>query len=535
MATTGGRRVHVNRERRVPTRFSGFRLEGSRTAYRGPARVAGDARRRTRAARSPSAVRHFWQNFPKALEGGRDRASTIGLFPQQWDDLHELQGGERKTHTVSIAFDSPFPRGAGRDARSGACCRVDPEWYAAVRGGAVADAGRRRARRRYYERLVNAAHRRRRHVRAQARTDRRVRLAELRRYLRRSRSGRQQGDRSRCVSHYNNQYDAVAGFAIQFMRSGDLRWFSAMEELAASRHRHRHLSHRWRQVGVQSRPVLAHRSLRRCRRDRRTAPTRARPGVSGGGPSNEHDYSTGLLLHHLLTGDQRSRDGVIELVDWVMAMDDGRRTVFRFLSRGDTGLASSTVSPDFHGPGRGAGNSIATLLNGFRLTGDRRLLAKAEALIRRCIHPADDIAAQDAARRRAPLVLHRVPAGARQIPGREGAARRDRPAVCATRAPAWCTTGDGWRRTNIPYLDKPDLLEYPERNLGRTGHPQGGDLRHRRRATAASDDRERMLERSRFFFAVAIAMLMNSDTRTPGAAGRDPAVERPQHRGAAEQ
>ena len=35
-----------------------------------------------------------------------------------------------------------------------------------------------------------------------------------------------------------------------------------------------------------------------------TAPTRAQPGVGGGGPANEHNYTAGLLLHYLLTGDR---------------------------------------------------------------------------------------------------------------------------------------------------------------------------------------------------------------------------------------
>src|SRR4029077_10235142 len=34
------------------------------------------------------------------------------------------------------------------------------------------------------------------------------------------------------VSHYNNQYDAVAGLAYQYLRSGDVRWFQQMDELA---------------------------------------------------------------------------------------------------------------------------------------------------------------------------------------------------------------------------------------------------------------------------------------------------------------
>ena len=34
------------------------------------------------------------------------------------------------------------------------------------------------------------------------------------------------------VSHYNNQYDPIAGCAFQFLRSGDWRWWLLMHELA---------------------------------------------------------------------------------------------------------------------------------------------------------------------------------------------------------------------------------------------------------------------------------------------------------------
>ena len=72
--------------------------------------------------------------------------------------------------------------------------------------------------------------------------------------------------------------------------------------------------------------------------------------------------------------------------------DDGRKTIFRWLDGGFTGLASSSRSPDYHGPGRGSGNSLAALVDGFRLSGDRKYLAKAEQLMQRCVHPEQDIA-----------------------------------------------------------------------------------------------------------------------------------------------
>jgi hypothetical protein len=61
------------------------------------------------------------------------------------------------------------------------------------------------------------------------------------------------------------------------------------------------------------------------------------------------------------------------------------------IDSGPTGLAS--VSRNYHGPGRGGGNSINALLDAYKLCNDRGLVVKAEELIQRCIHPADDIQA----------------------------------------------------------------------------------------------------------------------------------------------
>src|SRR5262249_15166576 len=88
-------------------------------------------------------------------------------------------------------------------------------------------------------------------------------------------------------------------------------------------------------------------------------------------------------------------EAVVQLADGVIARDDGRRTVFGVVDDGPTGLASATRHPDYHGPGRGAGNSVNALLDAWLLSGQRHYLDTAETLIRRCIHPHDDIAARD--------------------------------------------------------------------------------------------------------------------------------------------
>jgi hypothetical protein len=125
-----------------------------------------------------------------------------------------------------------------------------------------------------------------------------------------------------------------------------------------------------------------------------------KPGHAyGGGPSCEHNYTTGLLHYYFLTGNVEARESVLSLADWVIQMDDGRNTIFGLLDDGPTGAASATVFEDFHGPGRGAGNSINALLDAWLLTDSDRYISKLEELIRRCVHPQqkpDDLHLLDA-------------------------------------------------------------------------------------------------------------------------------------------
>ena len=115
-------------------------------------------------------------------------------------------------------------------------------------------------------------------------------------------------DRAGLVSHYNNQYDAIAGLASRFMQTGDARWWSAMCELAA------HVTdidlyhttddraaynggYFWHTQHYVAAGTATHRSYSRL------------AVSSGGGPSSEHNYTTGLLLHHFLTGSRAIAGG----------------------------------------------------------------------------------------------------------------------------------------------------------------------------------------------------------------------------------
>jgi hypothetical protein len=384
--------VHRNRHGVVPHDERGYRMKSGATEHTG-LRATPVVALSGEAGSIALAVPAFWQNFPKAIESD-GTALVLSLFPRTYPDVHELQGGEQKTHEFYVAFghdtvtDEPLAW-----CRAPALASADPQAY--CRTHAVPyllpatedpDEG--------YLSLVAAA------VGPQGFFARRESIDEY--------GWRNFGDvyadhesalrppDQPLISHYNNQYDLIFGFGCQFLRTGDVRFHQLMTDLAShvadidiyhtdrdkAAYNHGLFWHTFHYVDA---GTSTHRSYPRAER------------VWGGGPSAEHNYTSGFALHYFLTGDPRSRRAVLELAEWVVAMDDGRRSRFRWLDWGPTGLASATGSPLYHGPGRGAGHSILALLDGARVSGDAKYISKAEELIGRCVHPADDIATRQLA------------------------------------------------------------------------------------------------------------------------------------------
>jgi YetA-like protein len=498
---------HVNRDGVVPLSFRGYRLRSGGTERTGlratPIVVLRDEDRELAIS-----SRHFWENFPKAISAGRGEL-TLSLFPAQFPDFHELQGGEQKTHTLLVSFgpdrtgDVPLQWG-----REPLFAHTSPGWYAST--GAVpyltpaandssAD----------YLFLVNQA--------IDGDTAFPLRRETIDEY-----GWRNFGDiyadheavshtrNEPLVSHYNNQYDGIAGFACQYLRSADPRWWTQLDELA------RHVvdvdiyhtesdkaafngglfwhTYHYADVGG-----ATHRSYPRA------------PKVNGGGPGNEHNYTTGLMLHYFLTGESASREAVIGLARWVLEMEDGRRTVFRWLARGDTGLASVTAEASYHGPGRGGGNSINALLDAHRLTGDHSFLDKADQLVRRCIHPADNVAAReflDPERRWSYTVFLRAL-------GKYLEHKRELNELDAMYAYARASLLHyaRWMAANErPYMDRPEILEYPNETWPALDMKKSEVFMLAARH-AEGNERSRFLERARFFFEYSTGSLKTWPTR----------------------
>ncbi len=337
------------------------------------------------------AAERFWEVFPKALDAQADGTLTVACLPAG-PDPHELQGGERCDYAFWFGWaadgvtDLPLewrraPASVLPGVQAVAVAELVPSLELARPGENVV-----------YERLIGAAL-----DGADTFAVKRERIDEY--------GWRHFGDLyadhengpdpgRRIVSHYNNQYDAVYGLALQALRHDDHRWWVLARDLA------RHVSRidiYWTSEdrAAYNGGLFWHTGHYTAagRSTHRTYPRDA--GLDGGGPSNEHCYSHGLLLHYFLTGDPTSREAVLSLANWVMAMDDGRqaRWPLPWLSAAPTGAASATATGDYHGPGRGAANTVLALLNAHRLTRDERYLAKADELVARVVHPGDDLEA----------------------------------------------------------------------------------------------------------------------------------------------
>jgi hypothetical protein len=498
--------VHVNRNGVVPASFRGYRVRSGH---------ANIERRGTRASPTITgvagqlpvsvAVPEFWQHCPRAIVVDA-RLIEVGLFPRQYSDVHELQGGEQKTHLVVVAF--------GPDRVSEVplvWCHEpvrlypSPAWCCLT--GAVAVLGPASADDDRYQSLVQTALDPVRGLSAKREQFDEYGWRHFGDLPADHESAFQPADQP-LVSHYNNQYDAVAAFAMHFLRSGDVRWWHLMDELA--RHvRDIDIYHTKEDKSAYNGGLFWH---TQHHMDAATSTHRTYPrGSGGGGPSAEHNYATGLMLHYFLTGDEASRAAAIGLGQWVIDMEDGRRTIFRWLASRPTGFASASGSADYHGPGRGPANSIVACLVAYRLTGDRAFGSKADELIRRCIHPADDVEARnllDVERRWFYTVFLQALGGYLHDKSERGEIDE----MYGYAQASLLHYGRWMAQHEVPYLSRPDVLTFPNETWA------AQDLRKAEvfwwAAAHGSDaERSRFIERARFFFADATARLDASTSR----------------------
>ena len=402
---------HVNRFGRVMHAFRGYRVTADDQPIQAGNRASPVLALHNGTKSMVAAIDHFWQNFPKALEIDHNHL-IVRLFPGQYQGVFELQGGEQKTHLVYIQFVDANNAPADLNwVHTRLVPRTSPEWYASAQTDSPIQP-RCQHHRPDWVRLIDTAV-----TGEQSFFARREIIDEYgwrhfgELYADHEAVGHigpgQTGQREHenndipeaLVSHYNNQYDAVYGAILQYWSSGDQHWFQLCDDLA------RHvididIYHTqedrpayngglfWHTDHYRDAATASHRTYSKAS----LAQANGHAHEYGGGPANEHNYTTGLLYYHFLTGSPVAREAVLSLADWVLNMEDGSHSLLGLFDSRPTGRSSATVGPDYHGPGRGAANSINALLDGYVLTRSGHYLKAAEQLIQRCIHPQDDIA-----------------------------------------------------------------------------------------------------------------------------------------------
>jgi hypothetical protein len=459
------------------------------------------------------AVPHFWQNFPKAIEASAN-SLTLRLFPHQYADLHELQGGEQRTHTLFVALgsdrvtDPPLVW-----CLSPLSVRAEPTWYCSTDTLPYVIPASENPNRDYLA-LVGAA------------IDGPDTFAHKRELIDEfgwRHFGEIYGDHETVyaahktnrplISHYNNQYDPIAGFGYQFLATGDRRWFDAMDELAS------HVVdidvyHTAEDKAAYNRGLFWH-TFHYVDADtatHRSYPAASKEIVRGGGPSAEHNYATGLMFHYFLTGSESSRQTAIDLAQFVIDMDDGRKTVFKMIDRGATGLATASGAITYHGPGRASANSLSALLDGHRLTRNPQFIQKAEQVIRRCIHPHDEIAEHDLldAERKWFYTMFLQVLG-KYLDYKVELGQLD--SMYAYAREGLLHYARWMRQHEYPYLDKPAILQYPTETWS-AQDIRKSDVFNYAAKHAMADERAAFMERAGFFFHNSVKTLQSMATRT---------------------
>ncbi|BBM85089.1 hypothetical protein [Candidatus Uabimicrobium amorphum] len=371
---------HINRYKKITTSFRGYRINNNGQQISQGKRAQPTITLQHKEHVAHIMIENFWQNFPKAIACDKNNIQ-LRLFPQDCQHLFELQGGEQKTHIFHIVYDKELPTKKLRP-------QIPAAYYTKTKTidfftdtkTPVDDI------------IAKAVHGENSFIKRNERVD--------------EYGWRNFGDffadheainqKSMFISHYNNQYDLIYGFFLQYIRTGQSNWFDLMENLAQHvididiyRTNHDKPAYNnglfWHTNHYLPAQTATHRCYSHMHLDQVPFPK-----LYGGGPSNEHNYTTGLMHFYLATGNLQAKEAVLLLAEWVLNMEDGSQNIFRFIDKSDTGLSSQTYSPHYHGPGRGSANSINALLDAYSLTHEKKYIIAAEKLIARCITPHDN-------------------------------------------------------------------------------------------------------------------------------------------------
>ncbi|WP_143824574.1 RIFT barrel domain-containing protein [Neiella marina] len=385
--------VHVNAQQQLPMRFQGYRLTTDNRTTTGT-RIQPVISARCRGSAIQLGIQQFWQQFPSAITISQQHLE-LGLFPAEFPDRYELQGGERKTFHFSLCLSS-LDDGAERQSLVLPIVQLNPTWLARCHTlpwltDAVTDSR--------LQAVINQGLFGEHSLLAKREKADQYgwrHFGEL--YADHEAEGHD-GDEL-FISHYNNQYDPIYGLLTQSFIHQSAELKLQADELAShvvdidiyhtdqDKNEYNHGLF-WHTDHYQQAKTCTHRTYSKLHRNDVYA-----DHVGGGGPGGQHCYTTGLTLHYLLAGDDDAKQAVLKLGEWISNVYEGQGTFVELL------LAwKNRFRPDIknlltglYPLDRGTGNYIIALLDCYTLTEQSRYLSNVAAIIRDTVHPCDIIA-----------------------------------------------------------------------------------------------------------------------------------------------
>ncbi len=362
---------HIDKDYQVPVSFRGYRVYEADQKVSEGYRADGWLHVRGALGGIGVSVRDFWQNFPKALEFKHNKL-RIGLWPREFAGVHEMLGGEQKTHEMLFVFhdaemDDQTVEQRMKSFQQPMYAMPDPETIYATRAfwpTAPLDREKFEMLERTCDTFVYPDERQAsviakweqidefgwRHF-GDTFADNEGSPAKMVQDFPEHHFGRQP------ISHYGNEYDVNYGVTLQGLRRGDPKWMWLADVMC------RHYAdiciyH----TDVDGSDAYSHGPFMHTTHD--TAAFRSTHRMypretkkyelqySSGGPNAGHCYVASLAQHYYFTGDRVSREAFLEVADW--------------------SVHSSWFTRMMMGDVRGVGNLLMTHVYAYQLTKNRK-------------------------------------------------------------------------------------------------------------------------------------------------------------------
>ena len=398
-------RVHANRDNKVPLQTCGHKVMVNgieqNSAQSDGQSMGGRAEPIVYCSSGETGFglfyRHFWQAFPSSLSVNGN-VIAAGLLPGEFPDRHEIQGGEKLCKEIWSSCSDSIENLHG--IRQPLMPMIAAQHWQDVPHLLFFDSERTEH---PLQALIEESLNGENDFFTKRETYDEYGWRNFGELFADHESWLRDSDEDYFVSHYNNQYDAIYGFGLQYLLTGDRRWFELMGDRA------RHVVHIdlyntkedredhnggpfWHTDHYMDAYTASHRAHSLEQRENDGKPV-------GGCFSPEHCYTNGLTLHYFLTGNLASRDAVLSLSNWVLAMENGGGSLIGTLQRvagRELVCIKQLVNKGetygyYHYFNRGTGNMIINMVNSYEVTGDSQWLKRAEQIIRESIHYRDDI------------------------------------------------------------------------------------------------------------------------------------------------